>query len=106
MVLGQKIETDEGIMNADIISGLFGFFGGLFLFHNCCVLYKQKLVRGVSLFASAFFALWAIWNIYYFSQLDQPFCLLGSIISAVASTLWIVMAVYYRYHELKNLHSY
>ena len=88
-------------MNADIISGLFGFFGGLFLFHNCGVLYKQKLVRGVSLFASAFFALWAIWNIYYFSQLDQPFCLIGSIISAVASTLWIGMAIYYRTQEIK-----
>jgi hypothetical protein len=79
----------------DAINGMYEFIGGLFILRNCFKLYEDKEVRGVSIVSSAFFCSWGYWNLYYYPNLNQWYSFIGGLLIALASTLWIVMAIYY-----------
>lgn len=79
----------------DTINGIFELGGGLAIFAHCWKLWKDKMVRGVSWVATAFFWAWGWWNLYYYPFLDQWWSLAGGSIVVTANTLWIGMMFYY-----------
>lgn len=80
----------------DFINGVFEFSGGIFLWMNVWKLYQHKSVKGVSLWAFGFFAVWGYWNLYYYPCLNQWVSLIGSILVVAANTVWILLALKYR----------
>ena len=83
-------------MKSDLINSLLLVIGGGLNFTNCWVIYRDKCVRGVSIYPVAFFALWALWDLYYYPHLGQWISFLGGLVIATANTLWCGLALYYR----------
>lgn len=80
---------------ADIVNGAFESVSGLLLWNNVRILFKQKQVRGVSVFTTAVFAAWGYWNLYYYPSLGQLASFIGGILVVTANTAWVVLAIYY-----------
>lgn len=83
----------------DLINGAFEVFGGLFILNHCRVLFKDKLVKGVSVLSTSFFFLWGLWNLFYYPHLDQWLSFLGGLVIVSANCLWVGMMIYYIYKE-------
>jgi hypothetical protein len=81
----------------DIINGAFEAAGGLFMLNNVRALIKDKKVNGISLLSSGFFLSWGFWNLYFYPQLNQWVSLAGGALLALANTLWLGLAIYYKY---------
>jgi hypothetical protein len=79
----------------DLINGAFEMFGGLFVLNHCRALYKDKMVRGVSIVSTIFFLSWGLWNLYYYPHLEQWASFYGGLVIALANVLWISMMIYY-----------
>lgn len=79
----------------DIINGAFELVGGLFVFNHCRVLFKDKLVAGVSKLSTAVFFSWGVWNIYYYPHLDQWASFLGGLVIVAGNCVWLAMMLYY-----------
>lgn len=90
----------------DLINGIFELFSGFFLFSNCWILYKDKEVKGINLYAMGFFTLWGYWNLYYYPSLDQWKSLLGGIVIVTANTIWIFLAVHYTRQNRGTISSF
>lgn len=86
----------------DFINGSFEAFASLFILRHCWVLYQDKLVRGVSVLATAFFFVWGLWNILYYPSLEQTFSFYVGIFVCLANFLWIGLILYYRKQEVKS----
>lgn len=82
-------------MIPDLINGIFELCGCLFILNHCRVLYRQKMVRGVSLVSTIFFAAWGFWNLFYYPHLGQWISFAGGIGIVAANTLWIALMIYY-----------
>jgi hypothetical protein len=78
------------------INGTLEFLAGLFALGNCRVLYRDKIVRGVSISSIVFFTSWGFWNLYYYPYLNQWLSFLGAWSIVLANSLWIAMLIYYR----------
>lgn len=79
----------------DAINGAYELFAGFFILNHCRTLYEHKLVRGVSLISTVFFFTWGIWNMYYYSHLEQWASFYGGLIVSFANFLWIYLMIYY-----------
>ncbi len=79
----------------DAINGTYELLGGFFLLANCVRLIKDKEVRGVSIFAAAFFTSWGGWNLYYYPSLNQWCSFYGGLLIVTANTWWVSLAIYY-----------
>lgn len=79
----------------DLINGTFELGGGILLWMNVYRLYKDKIIRGVSLAPFVFFTLWGYWNLYYYPHLSQWASFVGGIFVVAANTAWVLMAIYY-----------
>jgi len=89
-------------MTPDMINGCFQFFGGVLLFRNSYLLLKHKKIRGVSLLPTIFFSVWGFWNLFYYPYLEQMISFYAGITVVSANTLWIVLAIYYRFKWKKK----
>jgi hypothetical protein len=86
----------------DLINS-FGFeiLSCVFLSLNIWSLYKDKIVKGISLSSAAFYASWSCWNVYYYFALDQSFSFYAGILVAILTSWWILLALWYRHcHKL------
>jgi hypothetical protein len=86
-------------MNNDQINGLFELIGSLFIFNHCWTLYKDKIVKGVSILSTVYFFSWGIWNLFFYPSLHQMWSFYGGLAIMAANTLWIAMMVYYKYRN-------
>jgi len=84
-------------MTPDMINGCFQFFGGVLLFRNSYLLLKHKKIRGVSMLPAIFFSVWGFWNLFYYPYLGQMISFYAGITVVTANTLWISLALYYRW---------
>ena len=82
-------------MLADLANGTFEALAGLMVLNHCRVLYRDKLVRGVSASSTAFFFSWGLWNLFYYPQLDQWWSFFGGLVIVMANCLWLTLMVYY-----------
>lgn len=80
----------------DFVAGCFGILSGLFMLHNVAVLNSHKEARGVSITSSAFFAVWSIFNIYYFHTLNQNFAMIGAGFLSVGNTVYLIMLLKFK----------
>lgn len=85
----------------DIINGCFEAFASIFILGHCLVLYRDKLVRGVSTLSTAFFFAWGLWNIIYYPHLGQVFSFYAGLCVVAANCLWLGMQFYYKQKEVR-----
>jgi uncharacterized protein with PQ loop repeat len=78
----------------DFINSIYEVLGGIFVFHNCYKLYKEKDIKGISIPATIFFTSWSYWNIYYYYGLNQKMSLLASFLIATANSIWLILAFF------------
>lgn len=82
-------------MSADLINGLFETIGGVLILNHCRALFRDKAIAGVSVFSTAVFTSWGIWNLYYYPSLGQWWSFLGGLAIVAANALWLGMMLYY-----------
>ena len=79
----------------DGINGLFELGGSLLLWMNVRRLLKDKGYAGVYVPATAFFALWGLWNLYYYPSLGQWLSFAGGCSIVVANGTCVGLMLYY-----------
>lgn len=89
-------------IDKDAINGTFELAAGGFVLNHARVLYRDKLVRGVSILSIMFFWLWGLWNMYYYPALNQPISFWGGFAVTCANTFYAGMALYYIRQEALN----
>ena len=82
-------------MIPDMINGSFEAVAAVFLVLNCVYLYRQKEVKGVSVWSVVVFSLWGYWNLYYYPSLNQWTSAIAGMVVALANTCWVIMAIKY-----------
>jgi hypothetical protein len=82
-------------MSNDLINGLFELFGSFFILNHCRLLYKAKVVHGVSVISTVYFAAWGFWNLFFYPSLNQWFSTAGGIAIMLTNSLWIGLMMYY-----------
>ena len=80
----------------DIINGGFEVAAAFFILNHCKILYRDKIVRGVSLLSTVFFFIWGVWNVYYYPSLGQTVSFYGGIAVCMANSVWVGLMVYYK----------
>ena len=83
----------------DIINGCFELFGAPFIALSIIKLHKQKVVRGISWLHAGFFAVWGMWNLYYYPYLNQWVSFVGGIAIAITNAIWMGQLIYYKCKE-------
>lgn len=79
----------------DIFNGIFELCGAPFVLLSIVKLHREKVVKGVSFYAVAYFTAWGIWNLYYYPQLDQWWSFAGGIALVVVNGIWVGQMIYY-----------
>ena len=85
-------------MIQDYINGLFEFCGSFFIWMNVKRLYRDKEVKGAYWPAWAFFAVWGIWNLFYYPSLNQWASFLGGVLVVVGNIAWVALFLWYKSH--------
>ena len=78
-----------------MINSIFEGGGALLLFMNIVRLYKDKQVRGFHWLPTLFFALWSVYNLFYYTHLNQMFSFAGACLMALFNMTFAIMAIYY-----------
>jgi len=86
-------------MEVDKINGIFEVIGAFFVWKNVTALYRDKVIKGVYWPATAFFAVWGLWNLVYYPSLNQWWSFLGGIALVSGSITWVILALGYRSNE-------
>lgn len=89
---------------ADYVNGSFELCGAFAITLGCRQLYRDKIVRGVSVLHLSYFLAWGIWNLYYYPSLDQWFSCVGGIGVVSANAVYVAMLVYYLKRERDERH--
>lgn len=79
----------------DWINSLFVAVGAFVCWYNVIVILRDKQVRGVAWWSTAFFASRSWWNIYYYPSLEQWASFSMCIALALANTTWVILAIKY-----------
>jgi hypothetical protein len=87
----------------DFINGMFELTSGLFCTINIVRLVRDKTIKGISWIPTAFFSIWAIWNLYYYSSLNQPISVMGGVGIFIANIVWLFLVFYYKRIEKKRV---
>ena len=80
---------------ADLINGLFEFIAGILVWLNVRAVRRDKGYYGVSLAPISLFALWGVWNLYYYPSLSQWWSFIGGINVVVANIVWVALMIHY-----------
>ena len=80
----------------DYINATFELLAGGFVLVHCRRVMKDKQVKGVSIVATSFFALWGFWNLYYYPSLGQWWSLWGGLSVVTANCVRVALMVRYR----------
>lgn len=84
-------------MTNDLINGGFELVGAFFIFMNVRQILRDKTVKGVYWPATAFFAAWGLWNLFYYPSLDQWISFSAGILIFGFNLVWIWLTIYYLY---------
>jgi len=79
----------------DLINGSFELCGGLLCWFNVKKLLIEKEIKGVYWPIQGFFSAWGLFNIFFYSNLQQWSSFLGGIFMVIANITWVVLAWYY-----------
>jgi len=84
-------------MSNDLINGLFESIGGILIWLNVVSILKDKEVKGVNLWASLFYSIWAVWSLFYYGALSQWWSLIGDAVILGGNVIWLWLAIRYKY---------
>lgn len=79
----------------DAVNGCFESVAGCLLWTNVRELQRTRIVVGVRILPTALFALWGVWNLFYYPSLGQWWSFLGGGSVVVANTVWVFLAIKY-----------
>lgn len=85
----------------DAVNATFLVGGGTLIWMNVYRAWKDKMVTGVSVWPSVWFATWGVWDCYYFPHLGQWLSLVGSIWAVAPNATWLYL--YWRYRNGRTL---
>ena len=83
------------MITPDMITGGLCFGGASFTLRNIWQLWRDKRCLGVHWTPVAYFALWGVWNLYYYPSLDQWWAFAGGCAIVTANTIWLFQMLYY-----------
>lgn len=86
-------------MTPDQINAALIFIGSLMVFKSCFLVYRDKVVRGVSMLANMYFTGWGMWNVFYFPHLHQFWSFAAEMCICTANILWLFLMLYYKHKE-------
>lgn len=86
----------------DVINGIFEFGGAILCWMNFFRLIKDKEVKGVYWPVTGFFAVWGIWNCFYYPSLNQWFSFAGGVVLAAGNISWVILVIFYLYFYKKK----
>lgn len=89
------VAFNVGTSVQDLVNGTFELFAGWAVLLHCRRLFLDQMVRGVSFYATAFFASWGAWNLYYYPWLGQMWSFSCGVFVFIANVIWTFMMVYY-----------
>lgn len=82
-------------MTPDIINGAFEFAGAAFIGLSVRRVLIDKAVAGISWVHVGFFAVWGLWNLFYYPHLDQWFSFAGGVALAAMNTWCVGLLIWY-----------
>lgn len=80
----------------DSVNGMLELLGAVAVFGHCLRAFRDKCIRGASLWATAFFSLWGFWNLFYYPSLGQWASFTGGLALVLANCFWLALMVLYR----------
>lgn len=87
------------MVTPDIINCCFEIVGAVLVMNHCRVMLHDRAVKGVSIVSTILFTLWGVWNLKYYSGLQQWYSLGGSVLLMLVNVMWVGMMLYYRSKE-------
>jgi len=97
------MEKSNNMNHSDLINGIFELLAILFICNNIRTLYKDKLVKGVSVISIIFFTAWGYWNMFFYPANGLTFSFWAGCGVAITNTTWVLQMAYYKHIELKHL---
>lgn len=82
-------------MTPDAINGAFELAGAVLLLLDVLALRRARRVVGVHWGARLFFTGWGIWNLFYYTALDQRWSFIGGALLVIVNAIWLVLLVKY-----------
>jgi hypothetical protein len=79
----------------DLVNGAFELLGGILYWKNVGQLMKDKMIKGVDWRIQGFFTIWGVWNVFFYSNLNQWASFYGGIVLALGNGTWTTLAYYY-----------
>lgn len=89
------------IQTPDLINALFESGGALAVANNCYRVYKDKMLKGVSLYSTFFFTGWGIYNIWYYPNLHQTLSFMAGVVLCGMNVTWLVLM--FKYHGMTSV---
>lgn len=86
-----------GGVSVDTGNAVFELGGALLLWLNVRALYGDKQLRGVALGPTLWYQLWGAWNLYYYHAIGQQWSWLAGFGVFIANSVWVGLALYYRW---------
>ena len=83
------------LITPDHLNGCFETTGAIVTWFNVKRLLHDKMLMGIYWPTQAFFSSWGIFNLWYYSSLNQPFSFWGGLVLALGNITWVVLAIYY-----------
>lgn len=80
----------------DVINGLFELFGSYFTWMSAIQLYRDKHIRGMYWPSGIFFAVWGLWNLYFYPALGQWFSFSAGVVLVLGQVAWVFLLLRYR----------
>jgi hypothetical protein len=77
----------------DLINGCIELFGACLTWRNAWQLRVDRQIRGVYWPTTFFFALWGLWNLYYYPALAQWASFAGGVVLVAGNIAWVFMAI-------------
>jgi len=91
----------------DYVNALFLLGATLFMGLNIIQLYKDKMVRGVSVWTFIYFLLWNLYSLYYLVHLNQLVSFVLELFFMAVSLFYVCQIMHYKKMEklLVNLRT-
>lgn len=83
-------------MSPDAVNAFFELGGAVLIWMNVRALYRAKMVRGVYPPVMAFYAAWGVWNLFYYTAINQPLSWWAGLGVVAGNLVWCALAWTYR----------
>ena len=84
------------VTTPDTLNGIFETGGGILQWISVRKLMRDKCIKGMYWPTTLFFALWGLWNLFYFPNIHQLMSFIGSLVIVTGNIAWVVYAIKYR----------